>query len=82
MKYEKNNIPVEDRIKFDDLTKEQQINVKIDTYKYWLDNIDSTFGVVKTDHQGNFGTYNRMTYQLLNSFPNLKYAGIFFRFIT
>lgn len=46
---------------------------KADCYEYWKNNIDSMFGVVKYDKQGNFGNYNRMTYQLLNSIPNLTY---------
>jgi len=40
-------------------------------YKYWQDHIDDIFGVVKCDKSGNFGNYNRTTYQLLNSIPNL-----------
>ena len=46
---------------------------KKECHKYWVDNIDSVFGVVKCDKQGNFGNYNRTTYQLLNSIPNLSY---------
>lgn len=46
---------------------------KKNCYKYWQDHIDNTFGVVKYDKQGNFGNYNRTTYQLLNSIPNLTY---------
>ena len=42
-------------------------------HDYWQNNIDNTFGVVKCDKQGNFGNYNRTTYQLLNSIPNLTY---------
>ena len=42
-------------------------------HKYWNDNINNTFGVVKCDKQGNFGNYNRTTYQLLNSIPNLSH---------
>lgn len=40
-------------------------------YSYWLDKIDNIFGVVKCDKEGNYGNYNRTTYQLLNSIPNL-----------
>ena len=44
---------------------------KAECYKYWCEHIDSTFGIVKYDKEGNFGTYNRTTYQLLNSMPYL-----------
>lgn len=44
---------------------------KTKCYEHWLNNIDSTFGVVKYDKEGNYGNYNRTTYQLLNSIPNL-----------
>jgi hypothetical protein len=40
-------------------------------YDYWRNNIDNVFGVVKCDKEGNYGNYNRTTYQLLNSIPNL-----------
>jgi len=30
-------------------------------------------GVVKCDKEGNYGSYNRTTYQLINSIPNLDY---------
>ena len=46
---------------------------KAECHEYWMNNIDNTFGVVKCDKQGNFGNYNRTTYQLLNSIPNLTY---------
>jgi len=42
-------------------------------YNYWKANINNVFGVVKYDSEGNYGDYNRMTYQLLNSIPNLTY---------
>ena len=45
---------------------------KKECYDYWINNVDSTFGVVKCDKDTNFGTYNRTTYQLLNSIPNLN----------
>ena len=48
-------------------------NKKIDCYNHWKNNIDDLFGVVKCDKEGNFGNYNRTTYQLLNSIPNLNY---------
>ncbi len=46
---------------------------KKECYKYWINHIDSMFGVVKCDKDTNYGTYNRTTYQLLNSIPNLTY---------
>jgi hypothetical protein len=46
---------------------------KSDGYNYWRNNIDNVFGVVKCDKEGNFGSHNRTTYQLLNSIPNLTY---------
>lgn len=46
-------------------------------YEYWKSNIDNVFGVVKCDKEGNFGSYNRTTYQLLNSIPNLKFDDLF-----
>lgn len=48
-------------------------NDSIKCYKHWIDNIDNIFGVVKCDKEGNYGNYNRTTYQLLNSIPNLTY---------
>ena len=40
--------------------------------EYWRNHIDNIFGVVKYDKEGNYGNYNRTTYQLLNSIPNLN----------
>lgn len=51
------------------LSKSKFNGDQVKCYLYWLENIDTVFGVVKTDKQGNFGTYNRSTYQLLNSLP-------------
>jgi hypothetical protein len=42
-------------------------------FKHWKNNVDNLFGVVKCDKEGNYGNYNRTTYQLLNSIPNLTY---------
>lgn len=42
-------------------------------YKYWINNVDDIFGVVKCDKDTNYGNYNRTTYQLINSIPNLTY---------
>lgn len=38
-----------------------------DCYIHWWNSIDSTFGVVKTDHVGNYGYSNRLSYQMINS---------------
>ncbi|WP_291566936.1 MULTISPECIES: hypothetical protein [unclassified Clostridium] len=45
---------------------------KEECYDNWLKNIDSTFGIVKSDGMGNYGTWNRTTYQILNSMPFTK----------
>lgn len=42
-------------------------------FDYWKENVDNIFGVVKCDKEGNYGSYNRTTYQLLNSIPNLTF---------
>ena len=47
----------------------------IKCYLHWLNNIDSTFGVVKYSKSSNFDNANRMTYQLLNSLP-LTYSDV------
>lgn len=41
-------------------------------YNEWFDNIDDVFGVVKSDKEGNYGTWNRTTYQIINSMPFTK----------
>ena len=46
---------------------------KEECFNYWKENVDNIFGVVKCDKEGNYGSYNRTTYQLLNSIPNLTY---------
>lgn len=46
---------------------------KEECYNYWREHVDNTFGVVKCDKEGNYKNYNRLTYQLLNSIPNLTY---------
>jgi hypothetical protein len=45
---------------------------KAECYNYWRNNIDDVFGVVKSDKIGNYGTWNRTTYQILNSMPFTK----------
>lgn len=41
------------------------------TYEYWLNNISSTFGVVKSEHPSRYGNgnYNVLSYQMINSLP-------------
>lgn len=46
-----------------------KFNNKKECYEDWLNNIDDIFGIVKSDKEGNYGTYNRLTYQLINSMP-------------
>lgn len=40
---------------------------KKDCYLHWWNNIEGVFGVVKTDHVGNYGFANRLSYQMINS---------------
>ena len=63
----------ETKSEYDKLTKEERLIIDKKCYEHWTNNIDSTFGVVKYDKIGNYGNYNRTTYQLLNSIPNLTY---------
>lgn len=53
-----------------------KIGSKKECYNYWKSNIDCVFGVVKCDKEGNYGNYNRTTYQVLNSIPNLTYEDL------
>lgn len=48
-----------------DTDEERQLNC----FNHYLENGSSTFGIVKFDKLGNYGNYNRTTYQLLNSIP-------------
>ena len=41
-------------------------------YEEWFNNIDNVFGIVKSDKEGNYGTWNRTTYQIINSMPLTK----------
>lgn len=41
-------------------------------YEEWFNNIDNVFGIVKSDKEGNYGTWNRTTYQIINSMPFTK----------
>ena len=54
---------------FKEMTDDERNKTIIKCYLHWINTIDEYFGVVKYDKEGNFGTYNRMTYQLLNSLP-------------
>ena len=63
----------ETKSEYDKLTKEERFIIDKKCYEHWRNNIDNTFGVVKYDKIGNYGNYNRTTYQLLNSIPNLTY---------
>lgn len=38
-------------------------------YMDWFNGIDNVFGIVKSDKEGNYGTWNRTTYQIINSMP-------------
>lgn len=49
-----------------------KFNSKKECYLHWWNKINSTFGVVKTDHIGNYGYANRLSYQMINSLE-LKY---------
>ncbi|MBM7835756.1 hypothetical protein [Clostridium sardiniense] len=40
---------------------------KKECYLHWWSHIDLMFGVVKTDHIGNYGYANRLSYQMINS---------------
>ena len=63
-------------VNFNKLNEEEKYYLNKQCYNYWKDNIDNIFGVVKYDKIGNFGNYNRTTYQLLNSIPNLSYTDL------
>lgn len=41
-------------------------------YMGWYENIDDVFGIVKSDKSGNYGSWNRATYQIINSMPFTK----------
>ncbi len=42
---------------------------KQECYTYWLDNIDSEFGIVKSEHPSKLLGYNALSYQMINSLP-------------
>jgi hypothetical protein len=58
---------------YNNLVKEEKFEINKKCYEHWKTHIDNIFGVVKYDKEGNYGNYNRTTYQLLNSIPNLTY---------
>lgn len=58
---------------YDELSQSEKLKVQQRCYKYLIDTMEDVFGVVKCDKDGNYGSYNRTTYQLLNSIPNLSY---------
>ncbi len=58
---------------YDNLHKEEKYIIDKKCYNHWREKIDDIFGVVKNDKEGNYGNYNRLTYQLINSIPNLTY---------
>lgn len=58
---------------YDKLNKDVKFTVNKKCYEHWKDKIDNIFGVVKYDKKGNYGNYNRLTYQLINSIPNLTH---------
>lgn len=45
---------------------------KKECYEDWMNNVDELFGIVKSDKVGNYGTWNRLTYQIINSMPFTK----------
>lgn len=49
-------------LKFSDQFKSEK-----ECYLDWLNRIPEEFGVVKTDHVGNYGYSNRLSYQMINS---------------
>ena len=51
--------------------KDQYKNEK-DCFLDWLEKIPEEFGVVKTDHVGNYGYSNRLSYQMINSMDLTK----------
>ena len=38
-------------------------------YQYWLDNLDSNFGICKYEKPSKFNGYNKLSYQMINSMP-------------
>lgn len=40
-----------------------------DAYNYWLDNLDTNFGICKHEKPSKYGNYQKYSYQMLNSMP-------------
>lgn len=38
-------------------------------YEYWIENLEETFGICKTEHPSKLGNKNRLSYQMINSLP-------------
>lgn len=38
-------------------------------YDYWIENLEETFGICKTEHPSKLGNMNRLSYQMINSLP-------------
>lgn len=38
-------------------------------YDSWIENLDKTFGICKTEHPSKLGNKNRLSYQMINSLP-------------
>ncbi|NOW07214.1 hypothetical protein [Clostridium beijerinckii] len=49
---------------------------KVKCFEHWLNNVSEEYGVVKTDHVGNYEYSNRLSYQMWNSL-NLKRQEVF-----
>lgn len=49
-------------LKFKDMFKDEK-----ECFLHWINTIPEDFGVVKTDHVGNYGYSNRLSYQMINS---------------
>lgn len=41
-------------------------------YEYWLNHIDSRFGVCKSEKSSHYDNYNQLSYQMINSMPYSK----------
>lgn len=61
---------------YNQLNDNDKVIIQQKCYEHWRYHIDDIFGVVKCDSEGNYGSYNRTTYQMLNSMPNLNYEDL------
>lgn len=48
---------------------QNQFSNKEECYNYWLNTIDSQFGICKSEPTSKFGKYQRMSYQMVNTLP-------------